>query len=75
MTDPLFTAESLRRWIDTPLEVFGPDRCVLGSNWPVDRLFSSYDVIMDIYRDRVGQLSESEQAKVLSENAARIYGL
>lgn len=75
MTDPLFTAESLRRWIDTPLEVFGPDRCVLGSNWPVDRLFSSYDVIMDIYRDRVGQLSESEQAKVFSENAARIYGL
>jgi len=38
MTDPLFTADSLRPWIDTPLEIFGPDRCVLGSNWPVDRL-------------------------------------
>ena len=76
MTDPLFTAESLRRWIDTPIQVFGPDRCVLGSNWPVDRLYSSYDVIMDIYRDRVEELlSESEQAKVFSENAARIYGL
>ena len=75
MTDPLFTAESLRRWIDTPLEVFGPDRCVLGSNWPVDRLFSSYDVIMDIYRERLSSFSESDQAKVLSENAARIYRL
>ena len=75
MTDPLFTAESLRRWIDTPLEVFGPDRCVLGSNWPVDRLFSSYDVIMDIYRDRLSSYSESDQVKVLSGNAARLYRL
>lgn len=76
MTDPLFTAESLRRWIDTPLEAFGPDRCVLGSNWPVDRLYSSYDVIMDIYRDRLSELfSAEDQRKVLSENAARIYRL
>lgn len=76
MTDPRFTAESLRRWIDTPLEAFGPDRCVLGSNWPVDRLYSSYDVIMDIYRDRVAALfGAADQRKVLSENAARIYKL
>lgn len=76
MTDPRFTAESLRRWIDTPLEAFGPDRCVLGSNWPVDRLYSSYDVIMDIYRDRVAALfGADDQRKVLSENAARIYKL
>jgi predicted TIM-barrel fold metal-dependent hydrolase len=74
MTDPRFTAESLRRWIDTPLEIFGPDRCVLGSNWPVDRLYSSYDVIMDIYRERLAALfSSDDQSRVLSENAARIY--
>lgn len=76
MTDPRFTAESLRRWIETPLEIFGPDRCVLGSNWPVDRLYSSYDVIMDIYRERLAALfSPDDQRKVLSENAARIYRL
>lgn len=76
MTDPLFTADSLRPWIDTPLEIFGPARCVLGSNWPVDRLYSSYDVIMDIYRDRLSELLALEdQRKVLSENAARIYHL
>jgi predicted TIM-barrel fold metal-dependent hydrolase len=74
MTDPMFTAESLRRWIDTPLEFFGPDRCVLGSNWPVDRLYSSYDAIMGIYRDRLAALfAEADQHKVLSDNAARIY--
>lgn len=75
MTDPRFTAESLRRWVDACVEAFGPDRCVLGSNWPVDRLYSSYDVIMDLYRDYIAGLSESEQAKILSENAARLYKL
>ncbi len=76
MTDPAFSPESLRRWIDTPLEVFGADRCVLGSNWPVDRLFSSYDAIMGIYRERIeAKFDEVGQHKVLSENAARIYRL
>jgi len=75
MTDPVFTEESLRRWVDTCVEAFGPDRCVLGSNWPVDRLYSSYDVIMDLYRKYISKLSNTEQAKILSENAARIFKL
>ncbi len=76
MTDPRFTKESLRRWIDTPLDVFGPERCVLGSNWPVDRLFSSYDVIMNVYRQRLAERFNAEdQRKVLSENAAVIFRL
>ena len=75
MTDPRFTQESLRRWVETCLETFGPDRCVLGSNWPVDRLFSGYERIMDYYRDYASTLSESEQRRVFSENAARLYRL
>lgn len=75
MTDPRFTKESLRRWVDACVEAFGPDRCVVGSNWPVDRLYSSYDVIMDLYREYIGEYSPSEQAKILSENAARLYKL
>lgn len=75
MTDPRFTAESLRPWVDTCVELFGPDRCVLGSNWPVDRLYSSYDVIMNLYRDYISGLSQDEQTAILSGNARRIYSL
>ncbi len=75
MTDPRFSRESLRRWVDTCVESFGPDRCVVGSNWPVDRLYSSYDTIMDLYREYISGLSESEQAKILHDNAARLYRL
>jgi len=75
MTDPLFTRESIRRWVETCVEVFGPDRCVLGSNWPVDRLFSGYERIMDFYREFMSTLTESEQHKILAENAGRLYQL
>ncbi|BCB76779.1 hypothetical protein Pflav_031890 [Phytohabitans flavus] len=73
MTDPLFSRESLRPWAEHCLESFGPRRCVIGSNWPVDRLYSSYDSIMDCYRDYVSTLSEDEQRAVLSGNALDLY--
>lgn len=75
MTDWRFTAESLGRWLSVALDSFGPERCVLGSNWPVDRLYSSYDVIMGMYRDSLSGFGERDQARVLSENAARLYRL
>lgn len=73
MTDPLFTPQSLARWIDACLDTFGPDRCIIGSNWPVDRLYSSYDPIMEIYRAHVARFDEADQRKILSENARRLY--
>jgi predicted TIM-barrel fold metal-dependent hydrolase len=75
MTDPRFTAASVARWIDACLDTFGPDNCIIGSNWPVDRLFSSYDPIMNIYRDHVSRFDEADQRKILSENARRLYRL
>ncbi|MDT5016253.1 MAG: hypothetical protein QOD39_2413 [Mycobacterium sp.] len=75
MTDRRFTFGRLAPWAERCLEVFGPERCLVGSNWPVDRIASSYDVIMDFYRDTISGLSSSEQAKILAENAESVYGL
>ena len=73
MTDPHFTMESLRKWAESSLEAFGPDRTVLGSNWPVDRLFVSYATMMDFTREYISSLTPSEQEKVCSTNAAKLY--
>ena len=73
MTDPTFTRESLRKWVECSLEALGADRTVLGSNWPVDRLFVSYATMIEFTRDYISQLSISEQEKVCSGNAARLY--
>lgn len=75
MTDPRFTRESLKPWVMTCLEAFGPDRIVLGSNWPIDRLYSSYDVIMDLYREYMSGYSAEDQAKMLAGNARALYKL
>jgi predicted TIM-barrel fold metal-dependent hydrolase len=73
MTDPQFSKKSLKPWVDTCVNAFGPDRTVLGSNWPIDRLYSSYDVIMNFYREYIDKLSTSEQKKILNKNAAKLY--
>lgn len=73
MTDPRFTKESLRRWAEVCIEAFGPSRCVLGSNWPVDRLYSSYDIIMGFMRDYISSLSMEEQEAICRTNAKILY--
>jgi predicted TIM-barrel fold metal-dependent hydrolase len=73
MTDPRFTKESLRKWVETCLESFGADRCVLGSNWPVDRLYSSYTTIIEFLREYISGLSIAEQEKICNKNATAIY--
>lgn len=73
MTDPSFTKKSLRPWVEACLRAFGADRCIIGSNWPVDRLFSSYDTIIHLYREYLEKLSTSEQRKILYSNAVKLY--
>ena len=73
MTDPGFTKESLRKWVEVCLDAFGAPGCVLGSNWPVDRLYSSYDSIIGFEREYISSLSLNEQAAICHQNAKRIY--
>lgn len=68
VTDPLFTLESLAPWVRHCLETFGPSRCTVGSNWPLDRLCSTYDVIMVAYRDCAAKLTADEQRRGVVRN-------
>lgn len=70
-----WTVDSLRPWIHACLEIFGADRVVFGSNWPVDRLYSSYADVVDAYVEACRDLTAGERAAVLSENAWRLFGL
>jgi predicted TIM-barrel fold metal-dependent hydrolase len=73
--DPRWTIDSLRPWVRTAIEAFGPDRCMIGSNWPVDRLFSSYPDLICAYRAIIADLTTPEQAMVLSGTADRVLRL
>ncbi|HEY3502822.1 MAG TPA: amidohydrolase family protein [Actinocatenispora sp.] len=55
------------------IDVFGPDRCMFGSNFPVDRLSTGYRALWQTYEAMVGGYSAPERAQLLRETAARVY--
>jgi len=73
MADQSWTTESIRPWILHCIEAFGPDRCIFGSNWPVDKLFSDYGTLIDAYTEIVGGFSRDEQVATFSGNAEVLY--
>jgi L-fuconolactonase len=68
--DPL-----VRRYFDTSLGAFGPDRLMYGSDWPPCTLTSSYADVLSAARMLTGGLSAAEQAAVFGGTARRVYGL
>lgn len=75
MCDPQWTVESFRPWIHECLEAFGVDRCVFATNWPVDRLYSSYTDLVDAYAALVAELRQDEQVALFSSNAERVFDI
>jgi L-fuconolactonase len=57
------------------IEAFGPERCMFESNFPVDRLSLSYQVLWNGLKRIAGEFSEAEQDAMFSGTASRIYGL
>jgi L-fuconolactonase len=55
------------------LEAFGPDRLMVGSDWPVCRLAGEYDEVMAIPLQFIQILSDSEREKLLYRNAMECY--
>ncbi|MEV6826477.1 amidohydrolase family protein [Amycolatopsis sp. NPDC051102] len=65
----------LRRYVDHVLDVFGPDRLMYGSDWPVCELAASYEVVLDAAIALTGSLSDAERLAVFEHNARTAYGL
>jgi predicted TIM-barrel fold metal-dependent hydrolase len=57
------------------IAIFGVDRCMFASNFPVDRLCADFDTIFAGFKSIVGDLSRAEQLKLFHDNAVRIYRL
>ena len=73
MSDQSWTVDSIRRWVLASIETFGVDRCIFGTNWPVDWLWSTYDNLIDAYTEIISEFSRNEQAALFSKNAEELY--
>lgn len=70
-----WTAASNSRVVRTCIDVFGVDRCMFASNFPVDGLAGSFRTIFDGFREIVGDLDDADQRKLFHDNAARVYAI
>lgn len=73
MVDHNWTIESISPWVMHCIEAFGVDRCMFGSNWPVDKMFSDYKSLVNAYKAIIQDFSHDEQVKMFSKNAEKFY--
>lgn len=68
--------EDLRPWIADAIELFGPDRLLVGSDWPVAESAGGYEPVTgSVIRVVRDLLDDSAAARVLAGTATAVYGL
>ena len=75
MADAQWTVDRLTAFVESCLEVFGTDRCFFGSNWPVQRLYGSYEMLVTALRMATAHLTDGERHDLFVGNAERMYRL
>lgn len=72
---PNWSATQIEPFIDIALNIFGPNRLLFGSDWPVCLLAGEYSQVYQLIENNINHLSPSEQAAIWGNNASRIYNL
>ena len=73
MVDHRWSEGSIRPFVLRTIDLFGADRVMFGSNFPVDRLYSSFDTLYSAFEAIVVGFSEDEKDRLFRANALRIY--
>lgn len=61
-------------WRET-LAIFGPGRCLWGSNFPIEKLWTGYPELIAAHRAAAAALPAEAQAQVFHDTACRVYRL
>jgi len=67
--------EDFKPYLDRVFEVFGADRLMIGSDWPVCLLAGTYSNAIGIVDDYLARNLPAEKSKVLGDNAMNFYHL
>jgi len=67
--------EDIRPYLDVAFESFGPNRLMIGSDWPVCTLAGSYSRVMGLIKDYLSGHAEAEREAILGGNAKRFWRL
>lgn len=70
-----WTPGQLRPYLDAALDAFGPDRIMIGSDWPVCLVAATYADVIGLVRDAIAEYSEAEQQRMLGGTATDFWNL
>jgi predicted TIM-barrel fold metal-dependent hydrolase len=69
------TYPQARQVIRDSIQIFGAERTIYGTNFPLEKLHASYADFIAIYRKVMSEYSEADQRKVFHDNAVKFYRL
>ena len=61
--------------IGETVEIFGPEHCLWGSNFPIEKLWTSYADLAAAYRQALASFPAATQRAALAETAIAVYRL
>lgn len=70
---PRWSVRTHRDVVLETIDIFGVDRCMFASNYPVERLYAPYAAIMRGFMDIAARYSLTERRRLFHENAMRWY--
>ena len=69
------TRSHIERTVQDTVALFGPERCLWGSNFPIEKLWTDYASLIQAYRRALAHLSPAAQEAIFSGTARRLYRL
>jgi L-fuconolactonase len=67
--------ERTRRYYETTINLFGVERCMFESNFPVDMIAGTYRTLWNSFKRLATNYSASEKAALFHDTATRVYRL
>jgi L-fuconolactonase len=70
-----WTPADLRPYVVHALGVFGTERCMFGSDWPVCLVAGNYDRVVEALRSCLADRTDGEREQIFGRSAIDAYGL
>ena len=67
--------EATRRYYEHTIELLGIERCMFESNFPMEKVSCSYNVLWNSFKRLTAGYSAAERALLFHDTAARVYRL
>lgn len=67
--------EHIRWLVSETVAMFGANRCLWGSNFPIEKLWTDYPALISAHRAAAGTFSDADNRAIFNDTAARVYRL